>query len=102
MEKKINDDIEKKYWLKIDRENKIFQSNKAIFFGGFLVIFFSYEYVKLYLGFSSNDEFINAIQTTEKTRSLGFTLLIVIGILFIWDGINIRKSPLSDQPRELP
>ena len=93
---------EKKYWLKVDRKNKIYQSNKAFAFGGSLILFFSYELVKLCLNYSNFDDFKVAVKSTEKTNSLICFVLILVGIVFIIWGIKIRKSPLSDQPRELP
>lgn len=102
MNTKIKNDDEKNFWLKIDRENKIFQSTKIFLFGGFIVVSFSYEFVKLCLEFSNYNEFKNAIQTTEKSRVLGFLLAIIVGVLLIWVGIKVRRSPLSDKPRRLP
>ena len=93
---------EKRFWKKIDRDNKIHQSNKVFITGGFLIIFFTYEYVKLCLRFPNYEEFVHAIRSTEKTRSLGFLAAIAMGIFLIWLGIKIRKSPIIDHPRELP
>jgi uncharacterized protein YneF (UPF0154 family) len=35
-------------------------------------------------------------------NSLGFLLAIVLGALFIWIGIKIRRSSIKDNPRDLP
>ena len=93
---------EKEFWKRIDRRNKIYQSSKAFIAGGFFIIFFSNEFVKLYQRYSSYTEFKMAIRTVEKVRSLGFLLAIAVGIFFIWLGIRIIKSPISDRPRDLP
>ncbi|MEI7508821.1 MAG: hypothetical protein WCJ62_05080 [Flavobacterium sp.] len=93
---------EKKFWLKVDRENKIYQSNKAFAFGGSLILFFAYELVKLCLNYSNFEDFKVAVRSTEKTNSLICFFMILVGIVFIIWGIKIRKSPLSDRPRELP
>ena len=91
---------EKKFWKKIDRDNKIYQSNKALIVGAFFIVFFSYQFVKLGLYFSSYEKFRSAVQSTEKARSLGLLLAIVVGILLMWLGIRIRKTPIVDFPRE--
>ena len=100
MKPEIEED--KKFWLKIDKRNKIYQSNRAFVFGGFLVIFFLYQFVNLCQNYSSFEEFKIAIRSTEKTISLIYLVMIFVGILFIVFGIRIRKSPLSDHRRELP
>jgi hypothetical protein len=92
---------EKDFWKKIDRNNKKFQSNNALFFGVFLIIFFSYESIKLYQSFSNYNEFQTAIRYIEKVRSLGFLFAISIGIFFIWFGLKIRKMPIKDNPTDL-
>lgn len=93
---------EKKFWLKNDRDNKIYQSNRAFAFGGFLILLFTYKYVNLCLNYSSFEEFKVAVRTTEKLISILYVVAVFVGILFIILGIKIRKSPLSEQPRDLP
>lgn len=93
---------EKEFWKRIDQKNKIYQSSKAFFAGGFFIIFFSSKFIELYQSYSSYAEFKTAIRTVEKVRSLGFLLAIAVGIYFIWFGIKIRKSPVSEKPRDLP
>lgn len=93
---------EKKFWLKFDRENKVHQSNKAFIPGVLLILFFLYEFIKLCQNYSNYEEFKIAIRSTEKTISLIDLAMIFVGILFIVLGFKIRKSPLSDRPRDLP
>ena len=92
----------KKFWLKIDKENKIYLSNKAFIPGVLAILFFSYEFIKLCQNYSSYEEFKNAIRSTEKTISLIYLAMIFVGILLVVLGYKIRKSPLSDHQRDLP
>jgi hypothetical protein len=100
----VNSEFEKKkkYWLKVDRENKIYQSNKCFAFGGTLILLFSYELVKLCQNYSTFRDFKVAARSVEKTSFLICFILILVGVIFIILGVKIRKSPLSDRPRELP
>jgi uncharacterized membrane protein YfcA len=83
---------ENKFWQKIDSENRIYQSNKALIFGGFLVLIFSYYYTNLCLKYSSFNEFKVAVRTTEKESSLIYSFGIILGFLMIALGIWIRKK----------
>lgn len=85
------EDEEKEFWKKEDRDNIIYQSNRALMFGGLLFISFSYQFVKLCLKFSSFDEFKFTVRTTEKAKSLSCLCVIAISVVIIIVGIKIRK-----------